>query len=276
MADRPDPGRGAPLSAPVGFDVADDGAVVVRAAARARLDALGLTTVDGAFALPAAPRAQAGGRYKALALVDDAHGRLFVKRWDYDRLEVWLRGALKWNFPVFSGRRELDNLLALAAAGLRVAVPLAAGERTRGRRRQAFLVTCALDGAPLDRAPAPATARERFALVRDVAALAARLHGAGCWHKDLYLGNVVRDSDGRLGLLDCERVERRAGGPPLRWRVKDLAALDLSAPAWATPADRARFLRAYLGRPRLDPDARRLAAAVRRKSARMARRGAKW
>ncbi|MCO5168112.1 MAG: phosphotransferase [Planctomycetes bacterium] len=275
MADRPDPGRGAPLTAPAGFEAADGGAVVVRAAARARLEALGLTTVDGAFALPAAPRAQAGGRYKALAQVVDAGGRLFVKRWDYDRLEVWLRGALKWNFPVFSGRRELDNLLALAAAGLRVPAPLAAGERTRGLRRRAFLVTCALEGAPLDRAPPPATARERFALVREVAALAARLHGAGFWHKDLYLGNVVRGPDGRLGLLDCERVERRPGGPPLRWRVKDLAALDLSA-AWATRADRARFLRAYLGRPRLDPDARRLAAAARRKSARMRRRGAKW
>ena len=257
------------------FEATDHGRVRVLASDHRRLDALGLTTVDGAFALPATPRRQDRGRYKALAEVIDLHGRVFVKRWDFDRLEVWLRGALKWNFPVFSGPRELDNLLALAAAGLRVPVPLAAGERTRGLRRRSFLAMRELEGTPLDAAPPPATPRARHDLVRQVAALVARLHGSGFWHKDLYLGNVLRAPDGSLGLLDCERVEHRASGPPLRWRVKDLAALDLSA-TWATRADRVRWLRAYLGRDRLDDEARRLARAARRKSARMARHGAKW
>jgi hypothetical protein len=259
----------------VTFVATDHGRVRVRERERPRLDALGLTTVDGAFAVPARTRAQDGGRYKALAEVRDAQGRVFVKRWDFDRLEVWLRGALKWNFPVFSGPRELERLEALAAAGLRVPEPLSAGERTRGLRRRSFVALRALEGTPLAAAPPPATPRARHDLVRQVAALAARLHASGFWHKDLYLDNVLRLADGALGLIDCERVERRAGGPPPRWRVKDLAALDLSA-AWATRADRVRFLRAYLGRDRLDDDARRLARAVRRKSARMARHGAKW
>ncbi len=256
------------------FITTDDGRVLVRRDARARAAALGLDTLDRAFAAPAEPRAQAGGRFKALARLDDEVGRVFVKRWDYDRLEVWLRGALKWNFPVFSGLRELENLLALAAAGLRVPRVVAAGEETRGLRRRSFVALEALAGEPVD-GPPPAAARARFDLVRAVAGLVARLHAAGFWHKDLYLGNVLRAPDGALGLIDCERVERRAGGPPLRWRIKDLAAVDLSA-RWATRADRARFLRAYLGVPRLDADARRLARAVRRKSATMARHGAKW
>ncbi len=260
--------------APPGFETTDGGRVVVRRDARERAAGLGLDTLAGAFAAPAEARAQAGGRFKALARLDDAGGRVFVKRWDYDRLEVWLRGALKWNFPVFSGPRELDNLVALAAAGLRVARPLAAGEETRGLRRRSFVALEALEGEPVD-GPPPRAARARFELVRAVAALVARLHAAGFWHKDLYLGNVLRAPDGALGLLDCERVERREGGPPLRWRVKDLAAVDVSA-RWATRADRARFLRAYLGVARLDAAARRLAAAVRRKSARMSRRGATW
>lgn len=264
-----------PDALPAGYEPCDGGRVLALRSVRARLDRLGLATLDGAFRAPATARPQDGGRYKALAVLADADGRVFVKRWDYDRLEVWVRGALKWNFPVFSGPRELSNLLALAAAGLRVPTPLAAGDETTGLRRRSFLVAGELAGEPLDRAPAPRAPRERFALVREVAHLATRLHGAGFWHKDLYLGNVLRAPDGRLGLLDCERVEHRPGGPPLRWRVKDLAALDASA-TWATRADRARFLRAYLGRERLDDEARRLARAVRRKAARLAAHGAKW
>lgn len=275
MSPPADPTRADAVDAPAGFTRTDRGRVVVRHDARARLAALGLDSLAGAFAAAAEARAQAGGRYKAIARLDDAAGRLFVKRWDYDRLEVWLRAALKWNFPVFSGRRELDNLLALAAAGLRVPAPLAAGEETHGLRRRSFVVLEALPGQPLDAAPPPPAARARFDLARAVAALVARLHAAGFWHKDLYLGNVLRAPDGRLGLLDCERVERAAGGPPPRWRVKDLAALDLSA-RHATRSDRLRFLRAYLGLARLDPAARRLARVVRARSARMGRAGAKW
>lgn len=257
-----------------GFERVDEGRVLVRRDARARAAALRVDTVAGAFALPAEPRAQANGRYKALGRLVDARGRVFLKRWDYDRLEVWLRGAIKWNFPVFSGLRELENVTALAAAGLRVPAALAAGEETCGLRRRSFVALEAIEGVPLDVLPPPPP-RERFALVRAVAALVARLHAAGFWHKDLYVGNILLAPDGGLGLIDCERVERRAGGPPLRWRVKDLAAVDMSA-RWATRADRARFLRAYLGVERLDAAARRLARAVRRKSASMARRGAKW
>ena len=57
--------------------------------------------------------------------------------------------------------------------------------------------------------------------------------------------------------------------------MKDLAALDYSAGALATRTDRVRFLRAYLGVPRLDADAKRLARAVRRKATFMSRHGAK-
>jgi aminoglycoside phosphotransferase len=195
-------------------------------------------------------------------VLDDAEGRVYVKRWDFDRLEVWLRGALKANPPVFSGPREQDNLRALAAAGLRVPRVLAAGERTRGLRRRSFVAMAALEGTPCDELPAPSTARARRDLVRSVADLARRLHAAGFWHKDLYLGNVLVDPALGPGLIDCERVERAAGGPSPRWRVKDLAALDLSA-TWPTCAERLRFLRAYLGVPRLGPEGQRLARAVR-------------
>ncbi len=251
-----------------GFVAAGEG-VVVRADARDRARALGLWSLDEAFALPAARRAQSGGRWKALAVLG---GDVYVKRWDFDRLEVALRGALKWNFPVFSGLREAANCLDLAAAGLRAPVPLAAGEVTAGRRRRSFVALEALTGEPLSGPPAAA----RRAHVEAVAVLVGRLHAAGFWHKDLYAENVRVDPTLGPGLLDCERVERRAGGPPRRWRVKDLAALDGSV-AWASAADRLRFLRRYAVAAGL-PEAAlgELARDARTKARRMATRGARW
>jgi len=257
------------VAPPPGYETAAGGDVLLRSADRAWLEPLGLADLERAFA----HRAEARSRYKALARLADPAGRpVFVKRYDYDRREVWLRAAAKWNFPVFSGPRELENLLALAAAGLRVPVPLAAGERDAGPRRRSFVALAELPGEPVD-AP-PAAPADRRARARALADLVARLHGAGFWHKDLYLENVRVDPEAGLGLLDCERVARRPGGPPPRWRIKDLAALDYSAAAWSA-ADRLRFLRAYLGVPRLGLEARRLARVVRRKADRLARRGAK-
>lgn len=259
-----------------GFVAAGEG-VVVRRDARERARALGLSTLEEAFALPAVRRAQSGGRWKALAVVggEGEPDRVYVKRWDFDRLEVALRSALKWNFPVFSGLREASNLLDLSAAGLRAPVPLAAGEVTAGRRRRSFVALEALSGPPLA-APPPDDPAARRAHVEGVATLVGRLHAAGFWHKDLYAENVRVDPALGPGLLDCERVERRAGGPPRRWRVKDLAALDGSV-AWASAADRLRFLRRYAaaaGVPEDQLDG--LARDARAKARRMATRGARW
>ncbi len=258
---------------PPGYLAADQGRVWVHAEHRERLEALGLADLAGAFA---AGPAEVRGRYKALArLPDPVLTTVFVKRYDFHRAEVWLRGALKANPPVFSGPRELHNLLALRAAGLRAPLPLAAGEADDGGRRRSFVALGRLAGEPLDALPPPEASAERRALVEAVADLVGRLHGAGFWHRDLYACNLFAHEDEGLGLLDCERVARREGGPPWRWRVKDLAALHYSL-QWPARGERERFLDRYLElqRPLLvKPDA--LVHAVRRKAARLARRGRK-
>ena len=272
MADRAHPRDAEALSAAhPGWDLLEGGQVRVRADGRARAAELGLDGLERAFALPAVRRSA----WKAWARLGEGPAAVFLKRWEYDRREVWLRSALKWNWPVWSGPRELENLLTLAAAGLRVPRPLAAGERDEGPRRRSFVALEALPGTPLEQLAPPAAPAARRARTRAVADLVRRLHAAGFWHKDLYAGNVFWDEAQGPGLIDCERVERRAGGPPWRWRVKDLAALHGSCgPAW-TRADRLRFLRAYLERPRLDPPARRLLSAIARKARRLVRHGAK-
>lgn len=249
----------------------DAGRVRALRDAAAWLEPLGLLDLEAVFALPAEQR----GRAKALARLTAPDGSaVFVKRYDYSPAGEWLRGALKLNPPIYSGPREHDNLRALAAAGLRVPLPLASGERDERGRRRSFVALAQLAGEPLDALPRPPTPAARRAQVHALADLVARLHGAGFWHRDLYLCNVFSDERLGLGLLDCERVDHRDGGPPLRWRVKDLAALDYSAPD-ATGSERLRFLRRYLGLARLDPAAHRLARAVRRKARRLARHGRK-
>ena len=259
------------MNAPPGYEPSDGGAVLILGEARSLARELGLDAVARACALPATRRSP----WKEWALLERGGERVFLKRWDYDRRAVWLRGALKWNWPAWSGPHELANLLALAAAGLRVPRVLAAGERDEGPRRRSFVALFALPGAPLAASPPPARPAERRARTRAVAGLVRRLHGAGFWHRDLYGENVFWDEALGPGLIDCERVERAEGGPRWRWRVKDLAALQGSAGGGWSRSDRVRFLREYLDLERLDPDARRLARAVLRKARALATRGAK-
>lgn len=258
------------MTAPPGYERLPGG-VLARSEERAWIEALGLGAVDEAFALPGERR----GEVKSLVRLEAPDGRrVFVKRYAYRRPEAWLRCAFKWNFPVWSGPRELHNLLALADAGLRVPCPLAAGEEDRGARRRSFVALAELPGRPLAALTPPAERETRRALLFAVARTVRALHEAGFWHKDLYLDNVFWEPGLGPGLIDCERVERRADGPPLRWRIKDYAALDYSA-TWPSQSERLRFLCECLGLARPTPEARRLARLVRRKARRMARRGRK-
>jgi heptose I phosphotransferase len=119
----------------------------------------------------------------------------------------------------------------------------------------------------------------RRALILQLADLVRRLHGAGLFHRDLYLAHIFigPDVDGppQLFLIDLQRVVaprwRR-----WRWMIKDLAALNFSSAQAGVPgAERLRWLRHYLGVRRLRAEDRRLVRAVAAKSARMARHSAR-
>ncbi len=248
---------------PAGYEVADEGRVLLLASERERLAALGLDRFETALEAGETLRAL---KYKSIARLPG----LYLKRYDFDRREVFLKCALKGNFHSFSGPLELENALALREAGLPVPRPLACGEANLGWRARSFVVLEELRGTPLERLTPPAEASKRRALVRRIAELVRALHAAGFAHRDLYVSNILVDGE-RLGLVDLEKV--RALKP--RTRRKDLAALDYSAERWSA-TDRVRFLRAYLGLEKLDAVARTLVRKVRRKSRSIARKGAKW
>jgi hypothetical protein len=119
------------------------------------------------------------------------------------------------------------------------------------------------DHRPLDDLwPRVAAAGRGRAKVHAVADLARRLHAGGLVHRDLYLCHLfARPGDDRLVLIDLARLAKSTSR---RRRVKDLAALWHSARGLWSRADGMRALRRYGGD-------RRLARAVLRKAARIAR-----
>jgi len=187
--------------------------------------------------------------------------RLFVKR-------TKPRGLLRRLPPE---PPEAEGLALLQAAG----VPCAQVAFT-GRDPRLGCLTATFDLAPAepldDLIRAGRIAPERLDTLADrLAALAARLHGAGLHHRDLYLNHIYGDAaTDALTLIDAERVARHRGALG-RQEVKDLAALDASGPPglWSE-ARRARFLARYLAARALPAGALpRLTARVIAKAARI-------
>ena len=170
-------------------------------------------------------------------------------------------------------REEAERLGWLADAG--IAAPRALGTARCGQR-SVLAMEEVLGAVPLPEALSAGTARERARLCRDLGALVARLHGAGLFHRDLYLEHLlVRRAEGscapELVLLDAGRVLRR----PLRqgrWAAKDLAACLHSFPRALGDGPRRLAFLAYCAARGLDAeDGRRLLRALRARRVRMER-----
>jgi hypothetical protein len=176
-------------------------------------------------------------------------------------------------------RRELAVAEGLAARGVAVVVPLAAGERRcKGRLVECFLLVELVSGArDLRRVwsdPCLPPSRRRQ-LARALGALVREAHAAGLDQDDLAPNNVLVSAEtDALRLVDFERARLRSR-TGLRGRRRSLAKLARAA-AGVPSSQRLRFLRAYAGDPgearlwwnRLRDEAPRLA---RRDDARMCR-----
>ncbi len=208
------------------------------------------------------------------------------------RVRTWgsrLRATLGGGPGETAGRVEARNIRRLAADGVASMDLVAYGERLRpDGRLESFLLTEELEGfEPLDdflkrrfrpRGALGPAARDRDLdrLIRNVAAVARALHGAGYNHRDLYCCHffVREPAKGafEVRLIDLQRVEHRRRFRR-RWLVKDLAQLGYSAPgAWIGTSHRLAFFRHYLGVERLRRSDKRLIRAVLAKQRRIARR----
>ncbi|MFQ5424633.1 MAG: lipopolysaccharide kinase InaA family protein [Phycisphaerae bacterium] len=183
----------------------------------------------------------------------------YLKRYRRPPVRAQLRRMIEAN-PRRSGAwREGRFSEHLALLGVPAVRSVAFGEEMGGWWEvRSFTVTAAIEGPSLetlaDRARADPsqlpTRDDRREIIRQLAWITRVLHANQLFHRDLYLSHVLltRNADGRivLHLIDLARMiqsPRRT----FRWRVKDLASLDYSAPAGlVTRADRLRFLYHYL------------------------------
>lgn len=175
---------------------------------------------------------------------------------------------------------EFINITAFHRAGLPTMIPVAAGRRRCGLfRTESFLVTKSIEGcrrlddffSRLQDVPV----EDKRELIKKVALLVKKMHECGFNHRDLYLCHILLDSKGGLFLADLHRVDKR-GKVPERWKVKDVAALNYSAP-WhrITRTDRLWFLKNYLGTNRLSGGEKLFVLKVLKKTEKMVKHNEK-
>jgi len=169
-----------------------------------------------------------------------------------------LKNLARGRRPVLGAADEFQALRRLPDLG--VSVPAVAAYASLGGNpaaRRSLIVTDALrDTISLedycaDWAARPPPPAERMGLIRAVADVARRLHDAGWNHRDFYLCHFhlepasLAGTHPRLYLIDLHRARHRAR-LPVRWRVKDLAALYFSArDCGLERRDLLRFMRHY-------------------------------
>jgi hypothetical protein len=216
---------------------------------------------------------------------------MYLKRFDHPplsrQIDRWKR-ARPWTA---TAAIEWQNAMQLQAMGVRAAQPIGFGQQMAGPwERRSFLLMEAVEGESLERwvpRRVPPADRERDwhgrrATFDRLARFVAFFHQSGFVHRDLYLchiftcdtgpGYSVSSSEDLFTLIDLQRVFRPRWRKR-RWIVKDLAALNFSAPAdrvggWERLRFLCRYVRAFEGAG----SARTLARLIGRKTAGIARR----
>lgn len=132
-------------------------------------------------------------------------------------------------------------------------------------RQESFVITEALDNREsledfcAKWPQSPPDFRLKKMLIEKVAGIARNLHENGLNHRDLYICHFLLETERlpeflaggeiRLELIDLHRMQSRQK-TPLRWSVKDIAALHFSSmDIGLTKRDLYRFIRYYSNKP---------------------------
>jgi hypothetical protein len=190
---------------------------------------------------------QKSGRRKELYAIElGERGAHLLKVNRYPGTSGWwrrLRGS--------KARREQRIAREIARRGLPVPLPIAWGERARGRLEACYLLVprlaevVDLSALESDRTLSHASRR---ALASAFGTISGRVHDAGLQQDDFapnnFLVRLAPQPD--FFVIDFERARLRSGPVPREHRVSALARLDRRLPAVSNP-ERWRFLVAYAG-----------------------------
>jgi len=234
-------------------------------------------------------------RNRLEATIDEGETRTFyLKRYHRPPLIEQFRRIKECGLKSSSAWREMHFIKRLSLLGIPTMQGVAFGQKMKGILEvRSFGITAGLPGASLetlvdrvrDGAAEPPRPADRHEIIRQLGLIAARLHEARLYHRDLYLCHVFLtprpDGGIVLRLIDLARMIEKPARTR-RWAVKDLAALAYSAPAGGvTRVDRLRFLYHYChgkgaraSGERCRGEIRGLAADIDRRVARTARHDA--
>ena len=188
-----------------------------------------------------------------------------------------------WLFPFSSPRTALDEwntIRAFHRLGIPTMTHLAVGlPQSSGLYRDSFLLTKEIEGIerldhylPRNFSPPLPTShiKEKRSLLKELARQVERLHRLGFNHRDLYLCHILVKKEAlhtwKIYFADLHRVDHREK-VSLRWKVKDLAALNYSADRNSiTRTDRLRFIKHYFGEHKLTAHLKSVIEKVLRKT----------
>jgi len=177
-----------------------------------------------------------------------------------------LKYLLQLRLPVLSAENEWQAIQRLEKLGIHTMRLVAYGKKGRNPARlQSFVITEelahteSLENFCRNWPTSPPSYRFKRTLIKEVARIARTLHDHGMNHRDFYICHFLLDiSAGReyicpshlnLYLIDLHRAQIRRR-TPLRWKVKDIAALYFSSmDIGLTQRDLFRFIREYQGEP---------------------------
>lgn len=203
-----------------------------------------------------------GSGRRTLRFEHAGKGYFLKLHWGVGWAEI-LKNWVTLKHPVLGARNEWRAVQRLQELGVETMDLVAYGEqRGNPARRRSFVITrelrdtISLEDYCRDWAEQKPPLALKRALLQRVAEMTATLHGHGVNHRDLYICHFLLQQPWagpheplHLFLIDLHRVQIRAE-TPLRWRIKDLAALHYSALAIGLSGrDLLRFVRAYRGCP---------------------------
>ena len=201
-----------------------------------------------------------GAGRRTLRFERDGVGYFLKLHWGVGWREIF-KNLFSLRLPVLGARNEWLAIRRLEELGIETMQLAGFGEQgLNPARRRSFVITreledtVSLEDYCMDWGARPPDPAIKWALIRRVAEMTARLHAHGMNHRDLYICHFLlqRPWSGppqalHLHLIDLHRVQIRAS-TPRRWRVKDLAALYYSAlHIGLSQRDLYRFIRWYTG-----------------------------
>lgn len=203
-------------------------------------------------------RAQEGRATQRIVLNNEAY---FIKQHTGVGFKEIIKNLLQGRLPVISAKNEWQALLKLEKLNIAAPKVLAYGERgCNPAKKESFVLmqaleqTISLETLTANWRSQPPTYVFKMRLIKKVAEIARQLHQHGINHRDLYICHLLLDSEQakntsdinlKIFLLDLHRAQIRKR-TPMRWLIKDLAALYFSSKnIGLTQRDLLRFIRVY-------------------------------